>query len=160
MTKRGFAAIGFFVVTATAACYPPASTPTPESPPAAAIASPLLETRWIVSQLDGAPLAIPDLPLTLIFGGKDTVIGDAGCTEFRGAFTSNGSSVTLGPLTTGTASCGQAVDLQEQAYVQALQAATGFAISGAELSLFDAGGKELVRLSRWGGSGNSSDSSD
>ena len=146
MNKRRLAVACILIVTVAAACYAP--TPTSAPLPAPAAARSLLETRWAVSQLNGAQLSIPDLRPTLIFGGKDTIIGNGGCTGFRGPFFSSGNSITLGPLSAGTASCGQAADQQEQAYLEALQAATSYSLDGNELVLLDASGKELVRLSR------------
>lgn len=146
MNKQRLAVVSILAVVVAAACYAP--TPTSVPSPAPAAASPLLETRWAVSQLGGAPLSIPNLSLTLGFGGKDTIIGNGGCTGFRGPFTSSGASITLGPLSTGTASCGQAADQQEQVYLQALQAATSYSLESNELVLLDAGGRELVRLRR------------
>lgn len=132
-----------------AACYPPTPQPAPATLPApVATANPLFETRWLVNTLAGAPPGPSDAALTLIFGGRDTVIGSGGCTEFRGQFSAEGSTITLGPLSAGTASCGEAIDAQERAYVLALQAATTYQLDGAELILLDTGGTELVRLSR------------
>ena len=87
-------------------------------------------------------------PLTLQFGGKDTVIGGGGCTSFRGPVAGDDAKLVLGPLSAGTASCGEAVDRQEQSYLQALQAATGYALDGNELILLDTAGQELVRARR------------
>lgn len=146
MHKHRLPVVFVLAVLLTAACYAPTQTSAPS--PAPAEASPLFETRWAVSELDGAPPSLPGVSLTLIFGGKDTIIGDGGCTGFRGSFVLSGSSITLGPLSAGTASCGQAVDRQEQAYLQALQTAVSYSLAGTDLVLFDGGGKELVRLSR------------
>ena len=146
MYKQRLAIVLILVVTLAAACYPPA--PVPASSPPVAASGPLLETRWQVSALDGASLLISEPSLTLIFGGKDTVIGSGGCTGFRGPFVASGSSITLGPLSAGTASCGEATDQKEQAYLEALQAATTYALDGDVLVLLDAGGQEIVRLGR------------
>lgn len=146
MHKLRLAILLILVVTLVAACYPP--TPVPASSPPVVPSGPLLETRWQVSALYGASLPIPEPSLTLIFGGKDTVIGSGGCTGFRGPFVASGSSITLGPISAGTASCGEATDQQEQTYLQALQAATTYALDGDVLVLLDAGGHELVRLGR------------
>jgi putative lipoprotein len=148
MHKLRLAILLILIVTLVAACYPP--TPVPAFSPPVAASGALLETRWQVSALYGASLPNSEPSLTLIFGGKDTVIGSGGCTGFRGPFVASGSSITLGPLSAGTASCGEATDQQEQTYLQALQTATTYALGGDELVLLDAGGHELVRLGRAG----------
>lgn len=138
--------LAIFLLLALAACNPPAPRPMPVV--TTVEANPLLETRWLVSALAGSPPSPSDAALTLIFGGRDTVIGSGGCTGFRGPLSVESSTITLGPLSAGTASCGEAIDAQERAYLLALQAATTYQLDGAELILLDADGTELVRLSR------------
>lgn len=146
MYKQRLAIVLILVVTIAAACYPPTTVPA-YSPPVAA-SSALLETRWQVSALNGASLSNLEPSLTLIFGGKDTIIGSGGCTGFRGPFVASGSRISLGPLSAGTASCGEATDQKEQAYLLALQAATTYTLDEDVLVLLDAGGREIVRLGR------------
>ena len=126
--------------------------PTPSAVPALApeIPAPLVNTRWAVTLLSGGPPAVSDAgaPLTLQFGGRDTVVGSGGCTSFRGPVAGDEAKLVLGPLSAGTASCGDVVDRQEESYLQALQTVTGYALDGEELILLDAAGLELVRVRR------------
>jgi heat shock protein HslJ len=110
----------------------------------------LVDTRWAVALLGGtAPAAFDTAAsLTLQFGGRDTVIGNGGCTAFRGPATGGNTRLGLGPLTAGTASCGEAIDRQERTYLELLQATAGYVVVDDELLLLDATGKELVRLSK------------
>lgn len=141
---------GILIVLATvlAACVAPTPSVVPILTPE--IPVPLANTRWAVTLLGGNPPATFDTSasLTLQFGGKDTVVGNGGCTSFRGPVAGNDSKLLLGPLSAGTASCGEAIDRQEQAYLRALQAATGYSLDGDELILLDASGQERVRARR------------
>ena len=148
MVTRLFSGILTVLATLLTACVAP--TPSAVSVLTQVIPAPLVNTRWVVTALDGSPPAAYDAgaPLTLQFGGKDTVVGAGGCTSFRGAAAGDDTKLVLGPLSTGTASCGEAVDRQEQSYLQALQAATGYSLDDNELILLAAAGQELVRLSK------------
>ena len=148
MVTRLFSGILIVLATLLTACVAPIPSVVPVLTPA--IPAPLVNTRWVVTALGGSPPAASDAgaPLTLQFGGKDTVVGAGGCTSFRGPVAGDDAKLVLGPLSAGTASCGEAVDRQEQSYLQALQAVTGYALNGDELILLDAAGQELVRVRR------------
>ena len=148
MDTRLFLGILIVLAMLLTACVAPTPSATPALTPE--IPGLLVNTRWAVTLLGGSPPAAFDAgaPLTLQFGGKDTVVGSGGCTSFRGPVAGNDAKLALGPLGAGTASCGEAVDRQEQSYLQALQTATGYSLDGDELILLDAAGQELVRVRR------------
>ena len=148
LVTRLFSGILIVLATLLTACV----APTPPAEPAftPVIPAPLVNTRWVVTALGGSPPAAYDAgaPLTLQFGGKDTVVGAGGCTSFRGTVAGDDTKLVLGPLSAGTASCGEAVDRQEQSYLQALQAVTGYSLDGNELILLAAAGQELIQLNK------------
>ena len=148
LVTRFFSGILILLAMLLTACVAPTPTAVPDLAPA--IPAPLVNTQWTVTMLSGNPPAASDAgaPLTLQFGGKDTVIGSGGCTSFRGPVAGDDARLVLGPLSAGTASCGEAVDRQEQSYLQALQAVTSYALDGDDLILFDTAGQELVRARR------------
>ncbi len=125
----------------------PAPANEPDQPPSAPPAS-LVNTRWKLLELDGAPASLgaggSEVHMTLE-QGSDVVRGFAGCNTFRGTYTFDGSTLQLGPLASTRKMCFEGMEL-EHALLAALAAVTGFAIDGDRLSLFDAQGVTRLRL--------------
>ena len=62
--------------------------------------------------------------------------GSGGCNDFNGTYTSDGSKLTFGPLSSTKKACPDAVNTVEQAYLTALQATQTYEItSDAKLKL-------------------------
>lgn len=108
----------------------------------AAAVSDLSGTSWQATGVNNGAQAVVSnettSDLTLTFGADGTVTGFAGCTEFGGQFSMDGSSISLTNLA-ATQPCTDSVALigaQDQ-YLAALAAATTYRIDGNTLELRD-----------------------
>jgi len=152
MSRRTLGFLGLLpaMVVAVAGCNAAASaSPSVASPSAvasaagggtaasgsAALTAPeLVGTAWALGDLPGQVLN--DVRPTISFSGDGTVTGNGGCNTFNGTYTTSGSNLTFGPLSSTKKTCGDAVDKIEQAYLAALQATTAYEItSDAKLKL-------------------------
>ena len=87
-------------------------------------------------------MSIADTTLTAIFADAGTVAGSGGCNEYNGPYTSDASTIKIGPLATTRMLCNTptGVDEQETQFLAAMQAATKYTIAGSTLELRDDGG--------------------
>ena len=79
--------------------------------------------------------------------GNGTVAGSAGCNQFTAPYTLEGEALTVGEIVTTRMACDGAIMQQEQAFVDALGAATSLTIDGANLVLTNADGQLIFRPS-------------
>jgi heat shock protein HslJ len=86
--------------------------------------------------------------LTAVFDLDGSIEGSSGCNTYSGPYTVSGWSMTIGPLATSRAACSTAeLNTQEQEYLAALQAVTGWATDANGIVLRNASGATLVTLS-------------
>lgn len=116
--------------------------PTPTALPGA---GDLVNTSWVVTALNGTQAPLPDTELTLNFL-SDRVQGSSGCNTFQGGYQVDGTAISIGPLATTLALCEEPINQQETTYLQALDAARTWQRDGTTLTLFDAGGNEVLRF--------------
>lgn len=106
----------------------------------------LSKTRWVATGVNngagGVSSVVVDTTLTAIFAEAGTVAGSGGCNDYNGPYTSDASTIKIGPLATTRMLCNSpaGVDEQETQFLTALQAATTYTISGSTLELRDGGG--------------------
>ena len=115
----------------------------------AAAANPL-EGSWDVTGYNNGKQAVVSpvagSKLTAIFTA-DQVSGAAGCNDYSGGYTLDGTTLKIGPLASTMKACAdQAVSDQEQQFLAALQASTTYSQSGNTLTLKVAGGENQVTL--------------
>ncbi|MDO7851950.1 META domain-containing protein [Hymenobacter convexus] len=133
-----------------AACSTRPAPETPASPPPASRAVPdaqLRETRWVLRQLAGQPVAVPadtrEAYLTLRADG--TAEGNGSCNRFRGSFFSEKpGELTFTPLMSTRMSCPAIAT--ENAFTGAMAQARSYRISGDTLRVLDANGAAVARL--------------
>jgi len=83
--------------------------------------------------------------ITLQFAAEGTVSGNASCNEYHGSFTTDGDTVTVGPLATTRMACqSEQLNAQETQYLTALQNAATYDITNGTLTIRDAGGASQV----------------
>ncbi len=116
---------------------------------AAGAANPL-EGSWDVTGYNNGKQAVvspvADSKLTAIFTA-DQVSGSAGCNEYSGGYTLDGTTLKIGPLASTMRACSdEAVNEQEQQFLAALQNSTTFSQSGNILTLKAEGGENQVTL--------------
>jgi heat shock protein HslJ len=110
----------------------------------------LTGVTWTVTTYNNGKQAVvsllADTELTLIFGEDGSVSGSAGCNQYTGGYTVDGSAIKIGPLAATMMMCGEPEGVMEQEaqYLAALQAATTFAIPGDVLELRDDSGALMV----------------
>jgi len=71
---------------------------------------------------------LPETPITALFSVDDKVAGSAGCNSYNGTYVVSGNELSVGPLATTRKMCAQPIMQQEQAYLDALQAARTYEI--------------------------------
>ncbi|WP_167856242.1 META domain-containing protein [Hymenobacter metallicola] len=111
-------------------------------------AATLQEVRWELVDLAGQPAtAAEQTPYLVLQGGRARAEGRAGCNRFSGPYTLfTAGRLRLGPLVTTRSTC---PDIQtEVSFLQALNQAQRYRISGNTLTLFTADtlGTPLARL--------------
>ncbi|MCB2408791.1 META domain-containing protein [Hymenobacter lucidus] len=110
--------------------------------------APLRNVRWELRELAGQPApATEQRPFLVLRDGRARAEGRAGCNRFSGPYTLTAMGrLRLGPLVTTRSAC---PDLAaEGAFLQALNQAQRYRISGTTLSLYaaDTLGAPLARL--------------
>ncbi len=98
---------------------------------------------WALTELNGAPpVEGTTIDMTI---SDDSVSGSSGCNQYTGSATVGDGEISLGPTLAGTMmACAEDVMAQEQAFIEALLAATTYEVAGDELSLSDANGTVLA----------------
>lgn len=106
----------------------------------------LTNTYWKLVELNGAAVAPGEgKELHMILRREDQVAGYAGCNQFTGSVTVNGDGLAVGPIASTRRMCPE-VMAQEDAFLQALENAHRYDISGEDLALEDASGAVAMRF--------------
>ena len=149
--KTSFRLLLAAAILAAAGCAPdghdaaeePASTETAESmkPDVS-----LTNTYWKLVELNGAAVSPgEDRELHMILRSDEQVGGYAGCNQFTGSVTVTGDGLSLGPIASTRRMCAQGMQ-QEDAFLQALENARRYSISGENLAIENAGGEVTMRF--------------
>ena len=103
----------------------------------------LTNTRWRLSALgDEIVDANSEQQPYLTLDSDGKVHGNAGCNGLNGSYQHDDNSLSFGPIATTRKAC---PDMEgEQAFLQALKAASGYRIDGELLTLFDDNDQPLV----------------
>jgi putative lipoprotein len=121
----------------------------PAEAPAAETMKPdvtLTNTYWKLVELNGAAVEPGEgKELHMILRGDDQVGGYSGCNQFTGSVTVTGDGLAFGPIASTRRMC-QDVMQQEDAFLQALENAQRFAISGEDLAIENASGEVTMRF--------------
>jgi len=107
-----------------------------------------LEDRtWVVEEMnvDGATTAPADGVTSYAIFEDGAIAGGAGCNNYNGAYTTDGSSMTIGPVAATRMFCEGAMD-QETAYFILLDQVDSYKVSGNDLTL-SRGDTVLIRYS-------------
>lgn len=88
--------------------------------------------EWLLTAVDGTAVD-PLAGASVTFGEDGTATGSGGCNRFRGPYTVDGDTISVGPLASTRMSCGADLDTLESSYLNGLEAAFGYAISGNDL---------------------------
>jgi copper homeostasis protein (lipoprotein) len=110
--------------------------------------SPLQETYWKLTRLDGKPVILAEKqrePSLIIRSEQNRVTGFGGCNNFTGGYKLNGGDITFTGVAATRMACLQGMDI-EGALFSALEKVRTWKISGEHLELFDASGGVLARF--------------
>ena len=110
--------------------------------------NPLAGTSWQVITLLANQVPLPGSSMALQFVDESSMAADGGCNTLSGPYGIYINGISIGPLAGTRISCGEEVDAQESAYVQALESATTFSQSGDQLILYSPGNVEAARFAR------------
>jgi heat shock protein HslJ len=81
-------------------------------------------------------IVIEGTQVTLEFAEENRVVGSGGCNNYNGTFTDEGSSITFSAMVSTRRACvDENATAQEQAYLAALPAATGYALYNDVLTI-------------------------
>ena len=106
----------------------------------------LTNTYWKLVELNGAAVEPGEgKELHMILKGEDQVAGYAGCNQFTGSVTVTGDGLAFGPIASTRRMCPDVMQ-QEDAFLQALENAHRFDISGEDLAVENAGGEIVMRF--------------
>jgi heat shock protein HslJ len=125
---------------------------------AAAEAPPALEgTQWtLVSYVNSQGATVTVLPGTEITAEftADQIAGGAGCNRYFASYQVDGAGITFGPVGATKMWCAEPDGTMEQEndYLAALEAATGYQVEGDTLTLLDADGEPIATFTQAGGS--------
>jgi heat shock protein HslJ len=98
----------------------------------------LQDTPWTLVTLGGEPPLSGTVPSVEF--STDEISGSAGCNTYFGAYTVDGSEITIGDVASTEMWCEEPAGVmdQEQAFLAALRSAAGYRLTGAQLDLLDA----------------------
>ena len=120
-------------VTATTSVTATPAVPAKPAAPVTGTVSPNLQgVIWALESYgkpDKPVKVLPQTPITARFGTDGNVAGSAGCNNYNGTYVASGNELSVGPLATTRKICAQPIMQQEQAYLDALQAARTYEIT-------------------------------
>lgn len=142
----------FVVLSCLAACAPNDSSTVAardDVAPAAPDVKPdvsLTNTYWKLVELNGGEV-VPgeDRVLHMILKSDEQVSGYSGCNQFMGSVTVTGDGLSIGPIAGTRRMCEGSMD-QENAFLQSLENAHRFAITGEDLAVENANGEITMRF--------------
>lgn len=104
---------------------------------------PLAGTAWQIETLAGAPPA-EGTQVTLAFNEQGRYNANAGCNTFNGDYAVNGETISFMAGISTMMACPDPIGTQEMQFIQALEAATSFALSEGQLTITYGEGDQLV----------------
>lgn len=105
--------------------------------------SELTNATWILTSYGAEIPTVPDSLVTIEFGDNNLVSGSGGCNAFSGNYEINGDTIIFSNFNKTVMACA-GVDEQEQAFMEGLQTATTYEITGDQLIITYGDGQRLV----------------
>lgn len=110
--------------------------------------SPLQETYWKLTRLEGKPVVLAEKqrePSLVFRTEQNRVTGFGGCNKLTGTYKLNGGELTFGKIASTKMACSQGMDI-ELAFFKVLDQVRKWEILGEHLELYDEVGNLLARL--------------
>ena len=117
-------------------------------PPANAANTPLEDTYWKLTELDGQPVNPAGArmePHIVLDSKSHRLNGSGGCNQVSGSYEVKDNSLSFGRLISSMLPCRSGFDI-EQRFFTALRAVKTWQITGSTLDLYDASGKPLAQF--------------
>lgn len=106
-----------------------------------------LEGRWQLDTFgtgESASSLLADTAISAeLAGGR--ISGKAGCNSYSADYSTSGASITIGAIGSTKMACPGELMAQEQAFLTALAAATGYSIAGDQLTIAHPGGQLIFK---------------
>jgi len=138
--------VTLLVIALIAACAPtvaPAPAVQPAQPKEQPVSGNTLDgTSWMLVTLNGQP-ALKDSTVTLNFAAGKAA-GSDGCNSYTGSYNADGTNIKFDQMASTMMACADPIMKQATAYLQALAKAATYKADAKQLTLYDAGGKELA----------------
>lgn len=97
----------------------------------------------------GVVSVLPDVELNATFGDDGSISGNAGCNGYRGQYTLTGDQIALTSIVSTQRAClATPLNVQERAFLDALNASSAYVLVGDRLTLRDAAGATQMILTR------------
>ncbi|MEO8756673.1 MAG: META domain-containing protein [Devosia sp.] len=120
---------------------------TMSSEPAAPDTPAILDSVWAATSIKDAAI-LPRTKPSLTIGADMRAGGSGGCNSWFAPAEITGESLRLGSITSTMKACTQSVNLQEEAFKDALAAVATWKVDGDALTLFGTDGKALLSFER------------
>jgi len=134
--QRGLMALAILLLSAAIGTSAQSETAEPEDDIS------LIDTQWLLVATeteDGLTPVAQGSEITLDFEGEDQVTGNGGCNQYNGSYTVEDETISFGALVSTRMACSEdALTAQEQTYVAALEASTGYVVTENQLTLMSA----------------------
>lgn len=118
-----------------------AGTPALDAP-----VTPLLNTHWQLSNLDGTAVqagATQRAPQLSLQEQDHRVAGSLGCNAMNGSYALDGEHLSFGPMISTRMACVKGMDI-EHGFADALRNSASWKITGSRLDLYDSSGHLLA----------------
>lgn len=120
----------------------------PSAPPEpAAIPDALTKSPWLAEDIGGGGV-IDNAQTTLTITAEGRAEGSGGCNRFSGPVSIDGDAMTFGHIASTRKACVPALLDQEQKFLIALAGTRSYTLDASALTLLDASGRPVVRLTR------------
>ncbi len=113
------------------------------APEAAAAPVGLVGTDWVMLTMNGNPPA-EGTQITAVFGTDGQVNGYSGCNDYFGPYTSDETTLAVGPLAITRRACDETTGPQEMAYLDAIESAASYQINDNQLTLANEAGEVVL----------------
>ena len=104
-------------------------------------------SEWAPVELAGEAI-VPLGDIFVRFEQDNRFFGNDGCNSIRGSFVTNGDAILFGPAAATMMACPGQIMEQGNAFTAALMAARLFSRDGVNLTLSDANGDVLIKLTQ------------
>lgn len=149
LDKRFSALIIGLLLLIFAACTPKSgSIPNTGERPTPAPQSSLANTKWTLvsfGHVDGGMPVVNGSTVTLQFDTEGQVVGSGGCNSYSAHYEVQGNMLSVGEITRTLMACQQeGIGQQEERYIQALETAGNFELTGDHLLIWYEDGQGVL----------------